>query len=133
MTLRLLLTLMLTCASGHTCWSQAAPANVNDCTLIQEPTELRNCILRSQGERQPLPTMIESSNPNAPPSPAGDGEKDRPAASKLRGPTEASDKRKIRLLKKPETVMSEHRDPVERPRPSISEVWVDQIVLPPKR
>ena len=61
-------------------WAQTAnvPANVNDCTLIQDPVELRNCILRFEGNRVPPPNVTESygAKPIAPQTEATD-----PAAS----------------------------------------------------
>lgn len=49
------------------------PANVNDCTLIQDPVELRNCILRFEGNRTPLPTTLETPSQGALPREAEDG------------------------------------------------------------
>lgn len=40
--------------------------NVNDCTLLKDPVELRNCILRFEGSRTPPPALIETSPPATP-------------------------------------------------------------------
>ena len=44
--------------------SAGTPANVNDCTLIQDPVGLRNCILRFEGNRTPPPSVSESPPPD---------------------------------------------------------------------
>lgn len=44
----------------------SSPANVNDCTLIQDPVGLRNCILQFEGNRTQPPVVVET----PPPTPA---------------------------------------------------------------
>jgi hypothetical protein len=49
----------------------STPGNVNDCTLIRDPVELRNCILRFEGDRSAPPAIIQA-QPSGPAASSGD-------------------------------------------------------------
>jgi hypothetical protein len=64
---------LLLVAVSAPAFAQGAPGNVNDCTLIQDPVELRNCVLRFEGNRTPPPdnpvaTPAAPADPNATPA-----------------------------------------------------------------
>lgn len=118
-------------------WGQGA-GNVNECTLIQDPTELRNCILRFEGQRTPLPTTLESgTEANGQPIPAGDGTAPSPVASPP-PLTKVEKRRPLKLASPP--MKPRPSDPGVTPskgdsrRPSSTDsVWVEQIQLPKVR
>lgn len=109
--------------------------NVNECTLLPDPTELRNCILRFEGQRTPPPTTLESgTEAEGRPVAAGDGSASA-AANAAPLPAAKADKR--RSPKLPVTAASERR-PVEpkrsseiatKPRADKGEIWVEQIKI----
>jgi hypothetical protein len=118
-------------------WGQGA-GNVNECTLIQDPTELRNCILRFEGQRTPLPTTLESgAEANGQPIPAGDGSASSLVASPP--PLTKVDKRRSLKLAAPSSkkVPSDagsmpSQEGSQRPTKANS-VWVEQIQIPTAR
>ncbi len=57
--------LTLTFVLPQAALAQPATGNVNDCTQLQDPIALRNCILRFEGVRTPVPQTIESPPPAA--------------------------------------------------------------------
>lgn len=124
-------------AAGPRAMAQGA-GNVNECTLIQDPTELRNCILRFEGQRTPLPTTLESgTEANGQPIPAGDGSSSVPIASPP--PLTRAEKRRPLKLAAPQfkkvtpNIGAMPSQQVSRRPKTANSVWVEQIKIPKRR
>lgn len=116
--------------------AQTAPGNVNDCTLIQDPIALRNCILRYGNVRTQPPATIESpSAPSVPPpEPAADLSNEIvevPSAPATRASPSGKRPEKVVAPKRPVAVSqpgpSLQTAPLPRPNPKDTLTHIEQI------
>ncbi|WP_261925943.1 hypothetical protein [Methylorubrum sp. GM97] len=116
--------------------AQAALGNVNDCTLIQDPIALRNCILRYGNVRTQPPATIESTlppsvtqtNPAADPS---DEIVEVPSTPARRAMPPGKRTEKGGALKPPvatlQPTLSPQTPPLPRPNPKDTITHIEQI------
>lgn len=116
--------------------AQTAPGNVNDCTLIQDPIALRNCVLRYGNVRTQPPATIESPsapsvsslNPTVDPS---DEIVEIPSAPATRANRSSKRPEKVTEPKRP-VAASQHGPslqtaPLPRPNPKDTITHIEQI------
>jgi hypothetical protein len=126
----------LLCAPASSQGTEQAAGNVNDCTLIQDPTELRNCILRFEGQRTPPPVTLESgTEAGGRPVPAGDG---TPTADGTTAAPKVDKRHPIKLHAAPpdKRRTRDSEAPSKLPLSSQAkgqEIWVEQIKIPNKK
>lgn len=116
--------------------AQTPPGNVNDCTLIQDPIALRNCILRYGNVRTQPPATIESpSAPSVtPPNPAADPSDEIvevPSAPATRANPSGKRPEKVVAPKGPVATSqpgpSPQTPPLPRPNPKDTITHIEQI------
>ncbi|AWN47398.1 hypothetical protein DK419_14625 [Methylobacterium terrae] len=112
----------LTLGTAALAQGAGSSGNVNDCTFLKDPIELRNCILRFEGTGTPPPAVIEA----PPPATPADGALPGTAAEESTGKPSGRRAKSRRARGRPQA------PPVAPSRARDTPTSIEQVEIPPR-